>query len=76
MSLPLESIPAPLFLLLQGDVAKALGGGADFVMLGGMFSGHEESAGNVVEINGKKFKVRHAMYYIYIYVLWHVSRHN
>ena len=24
-----------------GDVAKAFGGGADFVMLGGMFAGHE-----------------------------------
>lgn len=26
-----------------GDIAKAFGGGADFVMLGGMFAGHEES---------------------------------
>ena len=26
-----------------GDVAKAFGGGADFVMLGGMFAGHDES---------------------------------
>ena len=26
-----------------GDVAKAFGGGADFVMLGGMFAGHEEN---------------------------------
>ena len=26
-----------------GDVAKAFGGGADFVMLGGMLAGHEES---------------------------------
>jgi GMP reductase len=25
-----------------GDVAKAFGGGADFVMLGGMLAGHEE----------------------------------
>ena len=28
-----------------GDVAKAFGGGADFVMLGGMFAGHEEGGG-------------------------------
>ena len=28
-----------------GDVAKAFGGGADFVMLGGMFAGHDESGG-------------------------------
>ena len=26
-----------------GDVAKALGGGAHFVMLGGMLAGHNES---------------------------------
>lgn len=26
----------------SGDVAKAFGGGADFVMLGGMFAGHDE----------------------------------
>ncbi len=32
-----------------GDVAKAFGGGADFVMLGGMLAGHEESGGTVVE---------------------------
>jgi GMP reductase len=32
-----------------GDVAKAFGGGADFVMLGGMFAGHEESGGERVE---------------------------
>lgn len=30
-----------------GDVAKAFGAGADFVMLGGMFAGHDEAAGEV-----------------------------
>jgi GMP reductase len=39
-----------------GDVAKALGGGADFVMLGGMFAGHDECAGDVVERDGQKFQ--------------------
>jgi len=39
-----------------GDVAKAFGGGADFVMLGGMFAGHDESGGDLVERNGEKFK--------------------
>jgi len=39
-----------------GDVAKAFGGGADFVMLGGMFAGHEECTGETVEIDGKQFK--------------------
>ena len=36
-----------------GDVAKAFGGGADFVMLGGMFAGHNESGGEVREINAR-----------------------
>lgn len=39
-----------------GDVAKAFAGGADFVMLGGMFAGHDETLGEVVEENGKRFK--------------------
>eukprot|EP00511_Aplanochytrium_stocchinoi_P001645 CAMPEP_0204827156 /NCGR_PEP_ID=MMETSP1346-20131115/4700_1 /ASSEMBLY_ACC=CAM_ASM_000771 /TAXON_ID=215587 /ORGANISM="Aplanochytrium stocchinoi, Strain GSBS06" /LENGTH=317 /DNA_ID=CAMNT_0051955493 /DNA_START=176 /DNA_END=1129 /DNA_ORIENTATION=+ len=39
-----------------GDFAKAFGGGADFVMTGGMFAGHEESGGDLVERNGRKFK--------------------
>ena len=38
-----------------GDVAKAFGGGADFVMLGGMFAGHDEGSGKVVKSNGSKF---------------------
>tara|TARA_B100000424_G_scaffold21301_1_gene15209 strand:+ start:324 stop:1454 length:1131 start_codon:yes stop_codon:yes gene_type:complete len=32
-----------------GCVAKALGGGADFVMLGGMLAGHNEGGGEVIE---------------------------
>lgn len=39
-----------------GDVAKAFAGGADFVMLGGMFAGHDECSGEVIEANNKKFK--------------------
>ena len=39
-----------------GDIAKAFGGGADFVMLGGMFAGHDECAGDVVERDGRKFQ--------------------
>jgi len=38
-----------------GDIAKAFGGGADFVMLGGMFAGHDESAGDIVDQGGKRF---------------------
>jgi len=32
----------------SGDIAKALGGGADFVMLGGMLSGHDEGGGEYI----------------------------
>jgi GMP reductase len=39
-----------------GDVAKAFAAGADFVMLGGMLSGHDECLGDVVEENGQRFK--------------------
>ena len=38
-----------------GDVAKAFGGGADFVMLGGMLAGHDEGGGEIIEENDKKF---------------------
>jgi GMP reductase len=31
-----------------GDVAKAFGAGADFVMLGGMLAGHDEGGGEIV----------------------------
>ena len=44
-----------------GDVAKAFGAGADFVMLGGMLSGHEESGGELIEVNGEKFKQFYGM---------------
>ena len=38
-----------------GDVAKAFGGGADFVMLGGMLAGHQEGGGKVISKNGQNF---------------------
>ena len=38
-----------------GDVAKGFGGGADFVMLGGMFAGHDEGGGKVTKSNGSKY---------------------
>jgi GMP reductase len=34
--------------VVPGDVAKAFGGGADFVMLGGMLSGHTECDGEII----------------------------
>ncbi len=47
--------------LTPGDVAKAFGAGADFVMLGGMLAGHTESGGELIEINGEKFKQFYGM---------------
>lgn len=41
---------------VPGDVAKAFGGGADFVMLGGMLAGHDECGGDIqLGLEGKKF---------------------
>ena len=37
-----------------GDVAKAFGAGADFVMMGGMLAGHDQSGG---EVNANKEKI-------------------
>jgi len=45
----------------SGDVAKAFGAGADFVMLGGMLAGHDESSGDIVEENGVKYKEFYGM---------------
>lgn len=46
---------------VPGDVSKAFGGGADFVMLGGMLAGHDESGGELVEEGGEKFKLFYGM---------------
>ena len=40
-----------------GDVSKAFGAGADYVMLGGMFAGHKESGGELVtDDDGEQYK--------------------
>jgi len=46
---------------IPGDIAKAFGAAADFVMLGGMLAGHEESGGKTIERNGEKFKQFYGM---------------
>lgn len=46
---------------VPGDVAKAFGGGADFVMLGGMLAGHDECEGRIVEENGERFMLFYGM---------------
>jgi IMP dehydrogenase len=40
----------------SGDIAKAIGAGADAVMLGGMLAGTEETPGEVILAQGKRFK--------------------
>jgi GMP reductase len=44
-----------------GDMAKAFGAGADFVMAGGIFSGHDENPGDIIEENGQHFKMFYGM---------------
>ena len=44
-----------------GDMVKAFGGGSDFVMMGGQFAGHDQSGGELVEIDGKKYKQFYGM---------------
>jgi GMP reductase len=44
-----------------GDYAKAFGAGADFVMSGGMFAGHDESGGELIERDGKQIKLFYGM---------------
>ncbi len=44
-----------------GDVAKAIAAGADSVMIGGMFAGVEETPGETILYEGRRFKVYRGM---------------
>ena len=44
-----------------GDVSKAFAAGADFVMLGSMLAGYHETGGDVIEEDGKKYKIIYGM---------------
>lgn len=46
---------------VPGDIAKAFGGGADFVMLGGMLAAHDECEGTLVEEQGEQFMLFYGM---------------
>lgn len=47
---------------MPGDLAKAFGGGADFVMLGGMLAGHDQCEGEIgADGQGKKFVTFYGM---------------
>ena len=45
----------------SGDVTKAIVAGADSVMFGSLFAGSDESPGEIVEIEGQKFKAYRGM---------------
>ncbi len=51
-------------LTVPGDVAKAYGAGGDFVMMGGMLSGHDECEGDIIyEVrNGEEVPARMVFY--------------
>jgi GMP reductase len=46
---------------VPGDIAKAFGAGADFVMLGGMLAGHDQCEGEIVDEDGVKFVTFYGM---------------
>lgn len=45
----------------SGDVIKAIAAGADSIMAGGLFAGVEESPGETIIYNGRKFKAYRGM---------------
>jgi len=55
---PISRTTPPPF---KGTHTAALGAGADFVMLGGMFAGHDQSGGKTIERDGKKYKLFYGM---------------
>ena len=48
-------------LRYSGDIVKALAAGGDCVMIGSMFAGTEESPGETIIYNGRKFKTYRGM---------------
>lgn len=40
----------------HGDIAKSVRFGASMVMIGSLFAGHEESPGQTVEVDGRRYK--------------------
>jgi IMP dehydrogenase len=45
----------------SGDIPKAIAAGADAVMIGGLLAGTEESPGEVINLQGRVYKVYHGM---------------
>lgn len=44
-----------------GDVVKGFAGGADFIMIGGRFGGHNENPGEIIVENGQQYKIIYGM---------------
>ena len=47
--------------VFPGDIGKAFGAGADFIMMGSMFAGHYECSGEIIEEEGIKYKIYYGM---------------
>jgi len=45
----------------SGDITKAIGAGANVVMIGGLFAGTEESPGELIIYQGRSYKVYRGM---------------
>ena len=54
----------------SGDIAKAIGAGADLVMLGNALAGTYESPGEIVVMNGKKYKTYRGFNGCYDWWIW------
>lgn len=65
VSKALENTGVPLIadggIRYSGDIVKALAAGGNSVMLGGMFAGVEESPGETIIFNGRKYKTYRGM---------------
>lgn len=48
-------------ILLNIVSCMTSGAGADFVMMGGMFAGHDQSGGELIERDGKQYKIFYGM---------------
>ena len=65
MSRALEGTGVPVIadggIRYTGDIVKAIAAGADTIMLGSMFAGVEESPGETIIYQGRKFKTYRGM---------------